>query len=454
VHVPAGCKACNGSRAYIHFVRSGGGNDLVTSLVVGEDGHIFTVDVLARLRAYSKAFEPEWDIPIAPHPGEAVSRRVQFGQDGDLFATGWLEKVPLPAKPSSWIARYSSSGELRWDRPLTEACAGNDIMPTEDGGAFLVESCGGSAVEELRLAVRRISPDGAVLWTDEIFGPYPILRAGFRLAPGPSGDAVVSYVVSESFLAGTSAQVGLNLQAFAARVDANGNTAWQTRLNSTGNSAEAARLVALPHERWAVAGIEYPSRGIRLQYPVTLWFVNGTGAIERRVAVNASDGDYFLVNAIYATADAGLVVGGPITRYTGDSQSPLYQRDYAYWANDSYLMKFDGWGNFQWMRLYGSPHYDTIFDAVPSADGNITAVGVMGADLSPMAENWILRTDFWGRTCGMRLGVCADKSWQDCEDGNPCTINWCDPDEGCTAPPLPDGSPCGDGLTCQGAVCK
>ncbi|MEZ4266618.1 MAG: hypothetical protein R3F39_09590 [Myxococcota bacterium] len=55
-------------------------------------------------------------------------------------------------------------------------------------------------------------------------------------------------------------------------------------------------------------------------------------------------------------------------------------------------------------------------------------------------RNWILRTDFWGRTCGMRLGVCADKPWQDCEDGNHCTINWCDPDAGCTHPALPDGS--------------
>ncbi|MEZ4266622.1 MAG: hypothetical protein R3F39_09610 [Myxococcota bacterium] len=98
--------------------------------------------------------------------------------------------------------------------------------------------------------------------------------------------------------------------------------------------------------------------------------------------------------------------------------------------------------------------FDVLWTVVASPDGRITATGALDGETGSKVRNWILRTDFWGRTCGMRLGVCADVPWQDCEDGNPCTINWCDPDAGCTHPPLPDGSPCGEGLTCQGAVCK
>ena len=122
---------------------------------------------------------------------------------------------------------------------------------------------------------------------------------------------------------------------------------------------------------------------------------------------------------------------------------------------DSFLLKLDSWANPEWMRFYGGPLSDQLVDAVFQDNGTITAVGaVVTSGIGGGIDRFILRTDFWGRTCGMRLGVCAEMAWQDCEDGNPCTINWCDPDAGCTHPALPDGSPCGEGLTCQGAVCK
>jgi hypothetical protein len=412
------------------------------------------LETTAFLRAFDNELEPLWDATATTHPGVCISRRIQRGADGDLFATGWFEKVPLPGRNSSWLARFSPDGEMRWDTALSVDCAGTDVLPTADGGAFIVESCGGKTLEEVRMAVRRTAPDGSVSWSSEIFGPYPLLRAGFRLAAGPGDDAIVVYIVSEPYLSQTLATSGLNLQAFAARIGADGAVIWQVALNSPGFWAEAARIVGVGDGRWVVAGTQYPAVDPRTQYPATLWFLDADGTIVRRVTVDAQPGDYFLVNSVHVAADGGMILAGPLTKYSGDSPAPLYANDLLDWRSDAYLMKLDASGNFEWMRLYGGTDIDNVFDAVPFSDGTITAVGVLGADIWPKTENWILRTDFWGRTCGMRLGVCADKSWQDCEDGNPCTINWCDPDEGCTAPPLPDGSPCGDGLTCQGAVCK
>lgn len=453
VHIAQGCKACDGARAYVHFVRGGVSNDLPSSLAVAQDGSMVTVDVLARLRAYDSTLEPDWDLDASLLPGLCVSRRIQFGPSGDLFTAGWFEKVPLPGKDSSWAARYSSEGETRWYRAVSQDCAGTDILPTADGGATLVESCGGQELSDLHLAVRRLSAAGEVEWTAEIPNAFPLARAGFRLSLGPNDDVIVSYLLRDSKLNPMTGKAETRLGALAARIGSDSKVVWETRLSPVGFASEAARITDVGGGLWVVAGTEYPDFGFRPQYPVKLWFLDESGIIANRVAIDARDGDYFLVNSVARSTDGGILVAGPLTRYTG-TMEPLYQLDFQFWDTDGYLMKLDRRGNFEWMRLYGGPDYDNIFDIGPIENGTITAVGFLGGDLPQKVENWILRTDFWGRTCGMRLGVCADKTWQDCEDNNPCTINWCDPDAGCTAPPLPDGSPCGDGLTCQGAVCK
>jgi hypothetical protein len=64
----------------------------------------------------------------------------------------------------------------------------------------------------------------------------------------------------------------------------------------------------------------------------------------------------------------------------------------------------------------------------------------------------------WGHRSCEDAGVCATKSYTDCDDGNPCTKNLCEPDTGCANPPFEDGTPCGyeDGAvrTCAGGVCQ
>jgi len=41
-----------------------------------------------------------------------------------------------------------------------------------------------------------------------------------------------------------------------------------------------------------------------------------------------------------------------------------------------------------------------------------------------------------------------------CDDGSKCTIDSCDQDSGCVFTPLPDETPCGDNQWCQAGVCK
>ena len=51
-------------------------------------------------------------------------------------------------------------------------------------------------------------------------------------------------------------------------------------------------------------------------------------------------------------------------------------------------------------------------------------------------------------------GVCVSGEARDCNDGNPCTDDVCDPRTGCRHTPFPDGTPCVDGNACTFAeVC-
>lgn len=40
-----------------------------------------------------------------------------------------------------------------------------------------------------------------------------------------------------------------------------------------------------------------------------------------------------------------------------------------------------------------------------------------------------------------------------CDDENPCTQDWCEPDQGCMSEQLPDGFECGKCKMCSGSVC-
>ena len=55
------------------------------------------------------------------------------------------------------------------------------------------------------------------------------------------------------------------------------------------------------------------------------------------------------------------------------------------------------------------------------------------------------------------LGTCETTTYYDCpnecNDNNPCTTDSCDDNIGCLHTPLSDGAECGDGVTCQGAIC-
>jgi hypothetical protein len=450
VDVQPSCRACDGSRGYLTWASSGTHNTCPYWASPTDGGGLVTLELRPHLRAYDSELEPEWEAPVTLPPNAGVSRRLRAGAAGSYYAAGWLEQPQI----SSWFAKFASEGELVWERVLATGWIGLDAMPLDDAGVVVLSSSDKNASGTYSASLRKLTADGIDVWDVTIPDVRPILRTGFRLESVGETDMVVGYMSRDAQQPGSGSDPSAASFAVASRFTADGTLVWTRRLSRELHSAEMGRVARLDSSRLVFAGIQYPTLGPWPSYAVTLWFVGGLGTLEREAAVDARDGEYFLVSSVSVVADGGVLVGGSLTQYSGVEFRPLSVSDSENWRTDSFLMKTDGRGNFEWLRLYGGPGVDLLSDVATSAEGRITAVGQWGIENASAVRNWILRTDFWGRTCGMRLGVCADKSWQDCEDGNPCTINWCDPDEGCTAPPLPDGSPCGDGLTCQGAVCK
>ncbi|MEZ4266626.1 MAG: hypothetical protein R3F39_09630 [Myxococcota bacterium] len=458
VHRDPSCRACDGSRAYLNWYVGGLHTQNPIWGAITAQGELATLELVAHIRTYDFNLTPAWDSLGSAFDGVVTTRRLRIASDGSFYAGGWTNEAGNPNPAVSWVARYGPTGDIVWERSLRQRFLTNDVLPTPDLGLYTVEagnkSAAPSAALDFTLTVRRLDAEGAELWSTDIDAVQPVLRSPFRLARAVRGGAVLAYMAAETQTSPDGAKSERAWAASAARFDEQGGVAWQLRLSAPDVTVEAGPIVALSDDKFLVVGVQWPTFGPWDRYPVAVWWVDGQGNSLGETDVYPGYGDYFLATGATAAADGGVLIGGYFTRYRGSYAKPLIAVELDLWDSDGFVMKLDRSGNFEWMRLYGGPGTDFFWDVVASPDGRITAMGGLDEETGTKVRNWIVRTDFWGRTCGMRLGVCADMPWQDCEDGNPCTINWCDPDAGCTHPALPDGSPCGEGLTCQAAVCK
>ena len=122
-----------------------------------------------------------------------------------------------------------------------------------------------------------------------------------------------------------------------------------------------------------------------------------------------------------------------------------------------FLSRHDTLGNTLWQRLYS---INKRLELSPGALSRTPDGGWLMAALShldkptSLEKSWpaIIRTNAWGHINCNTAGGCALKSASQCDDGNSCTLDMCDPKKGCYSKPL-GGMSCGNGKTCIGGVC-
>ncbi|MEZ4266620.1 MAG: hypothetical protein R3F39_09600 [Myxococcota bacterium] len=437
IYRPTDCRLCDNSRAFLRFSRNGEFSVAGANIAQGDDGNTWVLSAPGYLTAYDPSLSPG-------SAGPASKQKIHLARGLERLPHGPTRFVAAGVSLSlgrGWLAGYAATGEIQWE--LSPQAWSNLLvlgLTTAADGTIYGLACGAA-----RATILMVSPDGALIGEIALGAGRDTTTSTYGIVLTSESDIVVSYGSDDS----VRLQKGQSWpRAVAARYTFEGELAWARELGDPQHQTAGGPLVALP-TGYLVVGIEEPDLFAPTPrvVPFTLWHLRPSGEILSAQTFTppwtVERQRPFPYNAI-ETPDGGALVIGYMQRLLEEGPTM-----------DSFLLKLDSWANPEWMRFYGGPLSDQLVDAVFQDNGTITAVGaVVTSGIGGGIDRFILRTDFWGRTCGMRLGVCAEMAWQDCEDGNPCTINWCDPDAGCTHPALPDGSPCGEGLTCQGAVCK
>lgn len=449
IRMPNGCDVCVGRRAFRFQV--GLENDAMRLNAIASDGEggVVVVEGEARLRRLDAALNPVWSQPLSA---------ATDGASGN--ASTWLEPAPgggyiaagerrVANQPARWVARYDAAGVRQWER--TDVVGSSswqvyDLLVGPSADIYLAGSCNFSQCLFARTA------DGALSWTSKLFDPELLLVGLQRTSSGRLLAGVVVRLFAQNWeVAGRPGIV---------EFDSDGHIL-------------GTRMLPMPLDG-ALMGGTYPAI-LALTEPERLLMVVNERRLDdvpdrRRVGVRVADlaSEWCGVSSFWppwnaanstasemqarhgvATSDGGMLLAGSMWLAVGGD--PVSTASYPS------LLKLDAWGNAEWWRLYTTGlDTDQLRGVVAEDDGTITAVGSGTATVQAGYEQrgYILRTDHWGRTCGVRLGLCADTPWTDCVDKNPCTVDWCDPDTGCANPPLPDGSICGIAKACQAGVCQ
>ena len=120
------------------------------------------------------------------------------------------------------------------------------------------------------------------------------------------------------------------------------------------------------------------------------------------------------------------------------------------------LARWSAAGETIWQRAH---HYEGQANIVavgntllPLADGGFALAGlaIFGGSAAGVA---IVRSDPSGYVSCQDAGLCSALATDSCDDGNPCTVDWCDAKTKCKHASL-DGVGCGLGGICSAGVCK
>ena len=142
----------------------------------------------------------------------------------------------------------------------------------------------------------------------------------------------------------------------------------------------------------------------------------------------------------------------------------LVQKQGNYHTYACRVVKLDSAGNEKWSRLFEQPQSywgqdphtrGACVAAVSAPDGSVVVVGSTGNPYGAL-KTWSLSP--WGHASCQEAGECAQLVSSDCQDGDVCTDDLCEPAKGC-APKnntgdCDDGNPCTLNGACKDGSCK
>jgi cysteine-rich repeat protein len=237
------------------------------SAVVG--GYLSVDDTGARdgwLASYGPAGEEQWVVALAgPGGGNDEIRAVAGDGSGTLYAAGYTSG-PEGQGLDAWVARYDGKGGQQWAEVFNGPDSMTDVFDTmvvDGDGNLILGGYSQSAASSNDVFLRKVDPDGAVLWS--------------RVFPGPNGGTDLVWDVDVSpaghiYAAGyEQGPAGEGRNAWLAKYDTDGNEIWSRSFNGPESlDDQLIGLTVIDDDDVVVSGYEngakYPWQAIVRRY--------------------------------------------------------------------------------------------------------------------------------------------------------------------------------------------
>ena len=202
---------------------------------------------------------------------------------------------------------------------------------------------------------------------------------------------------------------GLNLGANAGwllKVDASGAQVWSRTYNQ--NFGVDFRGVVSDGAGFAIAGwTGVPGNpGNPGGTDALLQFADGNGNGTTQRTFNKTAQDYFF--AISPIPTGGFLLAGQIAGSGGTA----------------WFMRTDGVGNEDWSKNWGGNFADSALAIQTEAD-NTAIVAGLSSSAANVGDGFVRHIDLFGNASCSASGSCISKLPNDCDDGNPCTLDLC-----------------------------
>jgi FOG: WD40-like repeat len=325
-------------------------------------------------------------------PNDEWANDLAIDDNGNIFLVGATDGSlggPVSGgNKDAWIAKYDATGKLRWKRQLgtPDYDSAKAVVADSAGNAYLAGTTAGSLVGashgDYDAWLAKYDATGKILWKRQLGTPE------YDGANVVAVDTSSGYV----YLAGSSVGSlgGPNLgsdDAWLAKYDATGRLLWKRQFGTS--EYEAAFDIAIDSAgQIYLCGITEGSLGGPNQGGSDGWLAkfDATGKILwKRQLGTSTDEDAARVS----TDGAGNVywVGT-----TNASLGGIYQGE-----EDAWLAKYDGSGQRQWKRQFGTSGDDIGSDVQTDEDGNVYVTGytngsLAGANLGDY-DIWLVKYD-------------------------------------------------------------
>ncbi len=285
----------------------------------------------------------------------------------------------------AWLARYDGAGNVLWVRQLGSSGAdgSSGVAPDGAGGVYLAGSTsgtlGGASAGGTDAFVTRYDGTGNVLWIRQLGSSGD--EGAIAAAPDGAGGVFVSGSTNGN-LGGTN--LG-GQDPWIARYDAAGGLLWVRHFGT--NSTDVARGAALDGSGGVyVTGFTFGVFGGSTSGPADAWLARYDGAGNqlwvRQYGTSTDD-------LAYGTAPdgaGGVFLGGFTYGSFGGANAG---------AIDAWLGRFDGAGNPQWIRQFGSDHVDIAYAVAQDGLGGLYVGGNTNGSLAGASagarDAWLAR---------------------------------------------------------------